>query len=230
MASILGKHSKIRMAGRTPLAIALGANAPWTNSGDNQTYRITDKTKQYLELNLSIGSAISVEVDDGGGYDVIPSTDYVINPIGGRLTFNDPLAGAYPVRTQNGAYLPLITVGGGRGWSLDIQRNQLDATVFGDSTWAEFVNSIGGASGTIEGLWWDDDQMLDRLNETVPKTVVLSLQHTYSGAAPTVAQPRFEFFANLHGIGIDTKFDDLINQSVDFTADGQVYYFNDAPE
>ena len=235
MASFIGKNARVRLAGRNPLALVLAANEAFEDEGSTPArtrYRITDKSKQILDPNATVGSALVVERDPDGisGFSTVPATDYTLEYPGARIVFASQNGVGAVVRTQNGAYLPYISGAMGfREWSLDIEREQLDATEFGDDLWREFKQGIATGSGTLSGFWVADE-MLQQMNDTLPETTALSLELKSTPGAPTTPNPRLEFFAVFSGHSVGVALDELIGLDLDFVVDGPVYLRTDAPE
>lgn len=234
MASIVGKNARVRLAGRNPLALVLAADEAWEDDGSTPvrtSYRITAKTKMHLDPNVTVGSALVIERDPDGvsGFSAVPAADYTIQHPGARVVFNSQNASGAIVRSQSGAYLPFITVSGSREWSLDIEREQMESTEFGDALWRTFVNGLGAGSGTLSGFWVDDEY-LKQFNDTLPQTTVLSLELASEPGSPSDPNPRFEFFAAFTGHGVGVALDQLIGLDLDFVVDGPVFLRTDAPE
>jgi hypothetical protein len=124
------------------------SNEACTDLGDDTNFQITDTAKRVWDPTV----ALVVEVDDGGGYAVIPATDYTVDPLFGIVTFNTPL-GAGDVVRVDGSYLPLLTVASAKSATIACTRDMLDGTTFDSAGQREKVPGLAMASGSLAGLW-----------------------------------------------------------------------------
>jgi len=205
MAGLKGYDARILAADGTPVAFT---NEACTDSGDQTTYEITASAKRYWDD----ATTVVVEVDDGGGFDVIPSSDYTIEHVGGRIIFAVALQPSDDVRVD-GAYLPVTTVAGGTEWSADIETNVVDDSEFGDE-WENPAVLQGKSGGSLK-LKWADEAWFTRLDEGTKIVLILKISET-SGL-------RFETFARITKDSITQSLTDLIREEVSWTGSGRIY-------
>ena len=202
MGAISGKIGSIYM--KTDAVATVFTDEATTNTGDNTVYYITNDVKRYWDKN----TAVVVEVD------AAVETDVTIDHVGGRITFTTPLAGTEVV-TVSGAYWTVSEVAGFYNWSLDITADMEDSTTFVNNGWREFTPTLKGFTVSAEAYWQNGD-FLDRLAEEV----VVSL---YTNEASDL---RYEGYARITSTSIETATDGLVQESVEYTGNGELYYYN----
>ena len=170
---------------------------------DNTVWRITDDAKRYWDK----ATAVTVEVD------ATPETGVTIDYVGGRITFDTPLAGTETV-TVSGKYWTVSELAGFYNWTLDIVADLEDSTTFADSGWRAYTPTLKGFNISAESFW-QDDKFLDRLGEEV----VVAL---YVNEASDI---RYEGFSHIESDSISQPVDALVEESVTFTGDGELYYY-----
>lgn len=205
MAGLKGYDARILAADGTPVSFS---NEACTDTGDQTTYEITNTAKRYWDDATSV----VVEVDDGGGYDVIATTEYTLEHVGGRVVFNTPLAPSDDVRVD-GAYLPVSSVAGGTEWSADIEVSTVDDSEFGDE-WEVPTTMMGKSSGSLK-LKWADQAWFDRLDAGTKLVLVLKASET-SGT-------RYETFALITKDSIAQSLTDLVREEISWTGKGRIY-------
>lgn len=201
MGAISGKIGSIYM--KTDAVATAFTDEAMTNSGDNTVYYITNKAKRYWDKN----TAVTVEVD------AVPETDVVIDYVGGRITFNTPLAGTEAV-TVSGAYWTVSEVAGFYNWSLDLASDMEDSTTFQSNGWREFTPTLKGFTVSAEAYWQNGD-FLGRLAEEV----VISL---YVNEASDI---RYEGYAYITSTSVEAGAEGLVEESVEYTGNGELYYY-----
>jgi len=196
-----GKLGNIYM--KTTATATATTGEAMTNSGDNTTYYITDTSKRYWDKN----STVTVYVD------ATPETSVEIDCVGGRVKFDTPLTGVEVV-TVDASYWTVSALAGFYNWNLDSSRDMLDATTFASNGWRVFVAGLGSFIVSAESFW-QDEKFLDRLGEEV----VVAL---YVNEASDI---RYEGFAKIDSDSISNPVDELVEESVNFTGDGELYYY-----
>ena len=171
---------------------------------DNTVYYITNDAKRYWDKN----TAVVVEVD------ATPEAGVTIDYIGGRITFDTPLAGTETV-TVSGKYWTVSELAGFYNWSLDLTADMEDSTTFATNGWREFTPTLKSFNVSAEA-YWQDETFQDRLAEEV----VVSL---YTNETSDL---RYEGFAYITSNSIETPVDGLVQESVEFTGNGELYYYN----
>lgn len=202
MGAISGKIGSIYM--KTDAVATVFTDEAMTNSGDNAVYYITNKTKRYWDKDTTI----VVDVDG------TPESDVVIDYVGGRITFNTPLTGTEAV-TVSGAYWTVSEVAGFYNWSLDLSADLEDSTTFASNGWRDFTPTLKSFTVSAEAYWQNGD-FTDRLAEEV----VLSL---YTNEASDL---RYEGFAYITSTSVETGAEGLVQESVEYTGNGELYYYN----
>ena len=201
MGAIAGKVGSIYM--KTTASATAFTTEACTNSGDNTTYYITDATKRYWDK----ATVPTVYVDAS------PETGVTIDYIGGRITFDTPLGGSEAV-TVTGEYWTVSELAGFYNWSLDLTADLEDSTTFADSGWRTFTPTLKGFTFGAEA-YWQDETFQDRLAEEV----VVSLYTNESN------DERYEGFAYISSDSVETPVEGLVQESVEFTGNGELYYY-----
>lgn len=201
MGAIAGKVGSIYM--KTTATATVFTDEACTNSGDNTVYYITDTAKRYWDKD----TAVVVDVD------ATPETGVTIDYVGGRITFDTPLTGVETV-TVSGAYWTVSELAGFYNWSLDLTADLEDCTTFQSNGWREFSPTLKGFTISAEA-YWQDETFQDRLAEEV----VVSL---YANEAN---DERYEGLAYISSDSISTPVDGLVEDSVEFTGNGELYYY-----
>lgn len=200
MGAIAGKVGSIYM--KTDAVATTFTDEACTNV-DNSVYYITDTSKRYWDKN----TAVTVEVD------ATPETGVTIDYIGGRITFDTPLAGTETV-TVSGKYWTVSEKAGFYNWTLDLVADLEDSTTFADNGWRAFTPTLKGFNISAEA-YWQDETFQDRLGEEV----VVAL---YANEAN---DERYEGFAYITTDAVNAPVDGLVEDSVTFTGNGELYYY-----
>jgi hypothetical protein len=198
--AIAGKVGSIYM--KTTDVAATFTDEAMTNI-DNATWRITDDAKRYWDK----ATAVTVTVD------ATPETGITIDYVGGRITFDTPLAGTETVLVS-GKYWTVSELAGFYNWSLDIVADLEDSTTFADSGWRAYTPTLKGFNISAESFW-QDDKFIDRLGEEVVVALYVNEASDY----------RYEGFSHIESDSISHPVDALIEESVTFTGDGELYYY-----
>jgi hypothetical protein len=198
--AIAGKVGSIYM--KTTDVAATFTDEGCTNI-DNTVWRITDDAKRYWDKD----TAVTVEVD------ATPETGVTIDYVGGRITFDTPLAGTETV-TVSGKYWTVSELAGFYNWTLDIVADLEDSTTFADSGWRAYTPTLKGFNISAESFW-QDDKFIDRLGEEVVVALYVNEASDY----------RYEGFSHIESDSISQPVDALVEESVTFTGDGELYYY-----
>jgi len=200
MGAIAGKIGSIYM--KTTDASAIFSDEACTNV-DNTVYYITNDSKRYWDK----ATTPTVFVD------ATPETGVTIDYVGGRITFDTPLAGTETV-TVSGKYWTVSELAGFYNWSLDLNADLEDSTTFAGNGWRTFVPTLKGFTVSAESFW-QDEKFLSRLGEEV----VIAL---YVNEASDI---RYEGFSKIDSSSISDPVDTLVEEGVNFTGNGQLYYY-----
>jgi hypothetical protein len=168
-----------------------------------KTYYITDTTKRYWDK----ATVPTVYVD------AVEESGVTIDYIGGRITFDTPLAGTEAV-TVTGEYWTVTELAGFYNWSLDLNADLEDATTFADSGWRTFVQTLKGFTISAEA-YWQDETFLDRLGEEVVIALYVNEEN----------DTRYEGFAYITTDAVETPVEGLVQDSVEFTGSGELYFY-----
>lgn len=179
-------------------------NEAMTNTGDNMRYAITNGAKAYWDVS----NGVTVKVNG-----VTVTTGFTIEYAGGNVVFAVS-QGANPV-TVTGKYFTLASVGGGYNWKLDAENDLLDATEFSSNGWRVYIEGQSSFIGSFEKFWLDGTSLADLGNE-----LLVLVLYVDSG----VSKIRYEGYALLKKNGIETAFDGLVKETIDFNGNGQFYY------
>ena len=202
MAAISGKIGSIYM--KTDVVATAFTTEATTNTGDDTVYYITNDAKRYWDKNTTVTVFV----------DAAEETAVTIDHVGGRITFTTPLAGTEAV-TVTGAYWTVAEVAGFYNWGLDTSADMEDSTTFADAGWRTFTPTLKGFIVSAEAYWQNGD-FLDRLAEEV----VISL---YTNEASDL---RYEGFAYITSTSIEAGAEGLVQESVEYTGNGELYYYN----
>jgi len=197
MSVFTGYGANVYLASGTPVAFT---DEAMTNAGDNKTYTITNSTKRFWSR------ATPVTVKKNGS---TITTGFSVQYPGGKVVFttaNQPT----DVITVSGQYIPVSQLGDGREWSLDISDDTQEVTTFG-SQWKAFVVTRIGSSGSITHFW-NDGSFLSLMGSLMG----FELQVTSSN--------KYQFYGYFTKDSIKTAADGVIEEPLDFTVDGNVYY------
>jgi hypothetical protein len=217
MAAVTGKSAKVKI---TSVAYSTDAGEAFTSlsaTTDRTEFKITDATKRHW--TRAVPPVVLVNST--------AHTDYVWNPVQGKLTFTGtPLTTAQSAQVTatvywvTASFLPWT-----RSWTMDASVDMLDVTSFststGDAKWRSFTPGLSGATidlGSIvpagpattgyQPTWFD------RLNTDQDVIVELHMGSTY----------KFEAYARVESDGMSNSIDSLAEESITLTVDGPLYY------
>lgn len=166
-------------------------------------YTIDDDDMRYWDK----ATVPSVYLDD-----VLVTTGYSIEYAGGVIVFDDALT--TEVVTVSGKYWTLAEVAGIKKYSIDIKANTVDVTTFASNGWKENVTTVKEFTVSCEGFWQSED-ISDRLGEEVVLKLFID---------DSAALVRYEGFANLTSDKINCAVDTVIEESLEFTGTGSIFY------
>ena len=125
--------------------IGRGNTTAFGTAGDAMTLISgTTYAPSTIRKNYPFGPG-TVSVFDGG---VSIGTAFTVNHLAGQVTLNSAPTGAV---TANFDYFPLTTAFEVREFSLNLNRDELEDTVFGDND-KTYLMGLKGGTGTISGL------------------------------------------------------------------------------
>lgn len=177
---------------------ATTANATYTR------YTITNTSKRYWSKSY----AVTVKKNS-----VVQTSGFSIEYAGGVIVFDSALQPT-DVVTVSGYYVTVSQAGGFFNWSLDAELETAEATTFASQGWKQFEPTLKGFSGSAEAYWGNAD-FFNKLGQEV--VVVL---YTDAGTAKN----RYEGYALITSDGIETAVDALIQETIEFTGAGALYY------
>ena len=174
----------------------------------NSTYTeftITNSAKRYLDKNTA------VVVKKNG--DVI-ADGYIVEHAGGVVVFDDAPLESTDVITVSGGYLTLAQALGFFNWSLDLEVDVSDVTTFASQGWKDNKPTLKGWNATA-GAYWLTEDYLTKLGKEV--VVVLFTDATAN-------KNRYEGFGIISSDGIEDAVDGIIEETIEITGSGQMYY------
>ena len=217
MAVLTGKSAKVKFTAVTPTTAAGEAFTSLSGTTSRTEFRITDGTKRHWTRSQDPIVLVNTTAH----------TDFVYNPVQGKLTFTGtPLTTAEgnavtgTVYWLTASYLPWT-----REWTLDTDIDMLETTSFststGDVQWRDFTAGLQGATidlgrivdtpTTSTPIWFD------RLN--TDQDVIVELTLNASGSTD-----RFEAYARVASDSYDVPRDGLQAESVTLQIDGELYH------
>lgn len=206
MAAIAGLSSAIYATSGVSAAFTSQA---MTVAGDLTTCTIANTAMRYWDN--TVVPVVQTSIDSGATWQTAAVGTYTVQSVGGIVVFSAALASGEEVQAS-GSYYPVAQIGEAHEWSLDLDADTLDATVFGDS-WKEYQQGLKSATATIK-RYYIDDYFLAYLSG--PLVLVL-----YTDEA---LKYRYEGYARLKKDAIAAAVKDLIGESLDLDFDGEVYY------
>lgn len=192
-----GYGASIYVASGTPVAFS---NEATTASSGYKVYTITNSAKRFWARQYPI------TVRKNGN---IVSAGYTLQYPGGKVIFttaNQPT----DVITVSGYYIPVSQVGQANEWSLDIDSETTEVTYLG-TMWKEYVPLQIGATGSLK-QWWFDEFFFAQL----PNLLGFELNIDSTKA--------YRFYGYITKDSISVVANGIVEESVNFVADGQVYY------
>lgn len=185
-----------------------------SNSGDNKDYFITSELKRYWDDHVL--ATVEMSTDAGASWSVVSPSLYRIEYAGGHVVFSaaQPAGNIYRV---SGKAFNMVQFGGGFNWSIDNAMETTEATTFESEGFKEFVALLKEWSGSLDCYWISHD--MAKLQGERIVTVFYVVDSATGGRTE-----RYEGFAILSGLSIDSPVDALVEQSIDLQGDGTLYY------
>lgn len=170
-------------------------------SSDQTLYTISDSSKELWHPTATI----TVKADGV----TVAASEYDLIRAGGRVRFHSARGGAEAI-TVSGTYLTKTQLGEAKEWSLDLQVDTVDASVFGDN-WKEFQTIQRGGSGSIS-RWWVDEFFLTELANPI---------HFVLYTTGTLPQHRYICLGRLTTKAVQVAQEGLVEESLDFDVVGE---------
>ena len=208
MTALAGNLADIFLASGTPAAFT---DEACTNSGDDTRYFITDDAKRHWDD----GTTVVVEIDTGGGFGIVPDTDYTIEHAHGNIVFNSPNAPSDDVRVD-GAFFTTTQVAQAFEWNVDLSADMLEATDFGDTFKVKITGLKDWTAGST--IRWLDEAHFDELVSGSKAVLVL-----YPNFVNTNSD-RYVGYALLMGDTVSSAVDSLVEESISFEGVGDLFY------
>lgn len=185
------------------------SNEACTDDGDGITFSIDAAAKRFWDP----ATAVVVEVDDGGGWDVIPAADYTVQHVGGKIIFDADQTGN-DVRVDGG-YMTVSQLTQATKWSVDIAQELLEVTAFGDS-WKSKIAGLKEASASIERFADLDAILFAELEAGNPLVVVLYTDYS--------AGSRYEGYARIKQVSPSAEHAGTVDESMSLEITGELFY------
>lgn len=186
-----------------------------TDAGDHKTFNVPTAdfaTKRYWDRTATF---VIQTAPDGVTWTTVTS-GFTIRYVTGQVLFASAVIGATPsCRVLSGAYLPFSTFSNMKEWEITPAADLADSTTFG-SAWKTYVPTMLG--GDIKLTQWYSD--LTFSNQITSNTAFI-----VSCLTGRNATERYEAFARLKGDDIKVATNALEEESLTYTADGQIYFF-----
>ena len=203
MAQVHGSNGRILVS--TGSATAFTNQACPHVAGSGYTRYQIGATYRYLDPGTAI--VIQKSTDGGSTWPTTVTTGFEIEYAGGFIAFASAQGAGDMFRMASGKYFTMAEWGQLINWKLDIGRDTLDVTAFGD-TFKAFISGLGEASGSMEGYWSDNTQLTTITNATL---LLLSLYTDYG-----TAKSRYEGYGYLKKDALDVSVDAVVKESTDF--------------
>lgn len=206
MAAISGLLSAIYATSGASTAFA---DEAMTVGADLKTCTIITDIKRYWDPTVAV--IVQTSTDSGATWTTAAASTYTVQSVGGIVTFASALSAGEEVRAS-GNYYPWSLIAEAHEWTLNLDADTLEATVFQD-TWKEYKQGLRSGSATVK-RYFADDHFLGYLSG--PVILVLFVDYTNT--------IRYEGYARLKKDAVTAAVKDLIGESLDLDFDGEVYY------
>src|SRR5690554_4463225 len=157
-----GKHARIRIMSSTSTPFSNEATTPDVT---NTIYTIDDRDKKYWDRD------VPVVVERNGN--PVPINEYRVQHAGGRIYFWEAQDPGDTI-TVSGSFVSVVIAAECREYTITIEAEMNDVTVFESDGWRERLPGIGGASGTVSGFYNINNLFTERL--LTQKPLILELQ------------------------------------------------------
>lgn len=155
---------------------------------------------------------------------LVPATDYTFCPAGGIVKFNTS-PGALAV-TMDYSYLTIAQCGGAHEWSLGLEQDIADVSVFG-STWKSKL-PVGELAGAVSlNRWWIDERFQAWLAQDTsvlmtnvnpgPK-ILLSLYTSFA------SNLRYECMGTIKGDSVKAAQAGTVDEEIQIESEGTISY------
>lgn len=185
-----------------------------TDSGDHATFNVPSAdfaTKRYWDNTATF----TVQTSTNGGSTWSAAGAYTIRYVTGQIVLSVALTGTPACRIQSGAYLPFSTFSNMKEWEITPQADLLDSSTFG-TQWKQYTPGLLGADIKLTQFYTD----LTFANQITSNTAFV-----VSCLTGRNSTERFEAFARLKSDDIKVAVNALEEESLNYSATGQVYYF-----
>lgn len=186
-----------------------------TDAGDHKTFNVPSAdfaTKRYWDNTVTF----TVQTSTDGGTTWGAAGAYTIRYVTGQIVLGVALTGTPACRIQSGAYLPFSTFSNMKEWEITPQVDLLDSSTFG-SQWKQYTPGLLGADIKLTQFYTD----LTFANQITSNTAFV-----VSCLTGRNSTERFEAYARLKSDDIKVAVNALEEESLTYSATGQVYYFS----
>lgn len=187
----------------TAASTAFTTEATTATDGTYTRYYITNRAKAYFDKNTTTTVYVNA----------VPNTANTVEYPGGFIEFDSALI-VTDVVTVTGAYWTVSEVAGFFNWSIEPSKSMEDITTFADSGWKVFLPTLSEWTASAEKFYVNNN-FTNRLGNEV--VIVL-----YTDDSANLY--RYEGFAKITNSSIEDPVDGIINESIEFTGDGKLYY------
>lgn len=204
MGILAGYLGDLYMAAGAPVAFTHEA---MTDSGDHETYSITNDAKRYWDD--SAAPTVEISLDSGSTWNAAGAGTYAVQYVGGVVTFTTVNA-SRSVRVS-GNYLAASQVGNAYAWEVTPTRNIMDTTTFGNE-WKQKTSGLKDAQAKASAYYLDGT-----FQNMLGERFILVL---YVDVANDI---RFEAYALLKTPSIKVSVDGTVDEDLEFEVDGTLY-------
>ena len=120
---------------------------------------------------------------------------------------------SYDLILSNNTAYTMENIGLFYNWGIDIDAGLTDATTFDSAGWAQSVSTVKRFTSTSEKYWANGDSLSD-FGSTLALLYYLTTTSGY----------RYEGSGKLSTNTVDLSVDDLVNESIEFNGEGELYY------
>lgn len=206
MTALAGTEADVYIAALPAVAFT---DEACSDEGDGLTFTIDAAAKRFWDP----ATAVVVEVDDGGGWDVIASSEYTVQHVGGKIIFNADQTGN-SVRVDGG-YMTVSQLTQAHKWSVDVQQELLEVSAFGDG-WKDKIAGLKEASASIERYADVDAILFAELEAGNPLVVVLYTDYS--------AGSRYEGYARIKQVSPGAELGGTIDEALNLEITGELFY------
>lgn len=146
-----GKHARIRVMSKSSTAFTDEAT---TGDANDLIFTIDDRDKKYWDRNVPI------TVERNGS--LVPENEYRAQYAGGRVYFWQAQNPGDTI-TVSGSFVAVVIAAECNEYTMAIDAEMDDVTVFESDGWRERLAGIGGISGTVSGFYNINNLFTERL-------------------------------------------------------------------